>query len=148
MTLYDYIKKISDILTPDTGYFYEYCMHHCDDNGGFLRSCYRWKEEQKLRDRPLHSEKNYAVVSFEKVIDENSFFAFTDIYSGNLIVRSSSNMQFFYTSYFPFFMTSTDEVTIEEEIEANCGLGFYAAYIIDFDKGTYEIDERNPLDYP
>ena len=71
MTLYELIQKISAILTPDTGYFYEYCMHHCDDDGGFLRSryCYR---DKPLKDCTLREPKHKAVVCYtsDEMIEE------------------------------------------------------------------------------
>ena len=35
MTLYELLKQISDIITPDDNSFYRYALHTSDDNGGF-----------------------------------------------------------------------------------------------------------------
>ena len=37
MTLYELLKEISKILTPETDAFYQYALYTSDDNGGFLR---------------------------------------------------------------------------------------------------------------
>lgn len=38
MTLYELIKQVSQILTPQTDDFYNYVLYTSDDNGGFLRT--------------------------------------------------------------------------------------------------------------
>ena len=40
MTLYDLLKRISQILTPEDDAFYRYALYTSDDNGGFLRTRY------------------------------------------------------------------------------------------------------------
>ena len=42
MTLYDLIKSISAIITPDTNALYNYVLYTSDDIGGYLRTRYCW----------------------------------------------------------------------------------------------------------
>ena len=35
MTLYELLKEISDILTPNDNAFFDYAIYTSDDNGGF-----------------------------------------------------------------------------------------------------------------
>ena len=53
MSLYDLLKEISYILTPETHSLYDYMVHTFDDDGVFLRTRYfywdkpisPWKKE-------------------------------------------------------------------------------------------------------
>lgn len=134
MTLYELIQKISAILTPDTGYFYAYCMHHCDDDGGFLRSryCYR---DKPLKDCTLREPKHKAVVCFEQMYQKDTDKFYLCQKNGKEFVTALFGLQLFYTS---------DEM-IEEEMEVSCNLGYTISYVFDLDSGTYTIEEREPI---
>ena len=51
-TLYTLIREISEIITPDSDEFFNYVINTSDDNGGFLRTSYCWKNTP-LKDRSL-----------------------------------------------------------------------------------------------
>ena len=69
MTLYELIARISAILTPETGSFYQYVLHSSDDNGGFLRTRFC------LWDRPVPDREipplEGALVCFRKPFCED-----------------------------------------------------------------------------
>ena len=56
MQLYELIRKVSDILTPETDVFYN------DDNGGFLRTRYCWWD-RCVKDRSLDDEYKKVLVT-------------------------------------------------------------------------------------
>ena len=53
MTLYELLKEISDILTPDNNAFFDYAIYTSDDNGGFLRTRYCRRKDNPLIDIDL-----------------------------------------------------------------------------------------------
>lgn len=53
MTLYELLKQISNIITPENDVFYRYAIYTSDDNGGFLRTRYCWRLDKPVKDRNL-----------------------------------------------------------------------------------------------
>lgn len=72
MTLYELIKSISAIITPENNDFYEYVIHTSDDNGGFLRTRYCWFDKC-VEDRKIRSDIKKVLVTSMSEIDVNNF---------------------------------------------------------------------------
>ena len=72
MTLYELIKSISAIITPETDEFYEYVIHTSDDNGGFLRTRYCWWDKC-VEDHRICSDFKKVLVTSKTEIDVNNF---------------------------------------------------------------------------
>ncbi len=53
MTLYELLKEISDILTPNDNAFFDYAIYTSDDNGGFLRTRYCWWKDRPILDKNI-----------------------------------------------------------------------------------------------
>ena len=53
MTLYKLLKEISNIITPEDDAFFDYVIYTSDDNGGFLRTRYCWREDKPINDAEL-----------------------------------------------------------------------------------------------
>lgn len=57
MTLYNLIRQIAEILTPEADLFYEYVLHTSDIHSGWLRTRYCWSK-QPFENRALNID-NY-----------------------------------------------------------------------------------------
>ena len=53
MTLYELLKEISGILTPDDDAFFRFAIYTSDDNGGFLRTRYCWWKDRPILDKNI-----------------------------------------------------------------------------------------------
>lgn len=74
MTLYQLLKEISSILTPEDDAFYEYALYTSDDNGGFLRTRYcRW-EDRPIRDMELGEDFGTVLVTSKHEISTDDLY--------------------------------------------------------------------------
>ena len=69
-TLYKLLKRISEILTPDTDSFYRYALYTSDDDGGFLRTRYCWWDDRPVRDFNLKGDYGTVMVTAKEEITE------------------------------------------------------------------------------
>jgi len=123
MTLYELIGKISAILTPETGSFYDYVIRTSDDDGGFLRTCFCYKSHL-LRDREI-ADLDKAVVCFEEPFSEH----YTDDGFYTLV-----KLQLDYDQ--------RQEWSRKDFIRWSRDLGFPFAYVFDPTAGTFQVQER------
>ena len=128
MTFYELISQISEILTPETNSFYDYLLHSCDDNGGFLRT--RWcRWEKALPDFEMeHQEK--VLLCFKSLFREGDSYYQKDDYAVNTLVK----LQLFY-----------DNGNIGSGIEWSRELGYCFACIIDLKNKSYTFTEYEPI---
>ena len=70
MTLYDLINEVDEAFTPTTHTLKDFIIHTSDNNGGFLRTCYRRKKE------PLANieigDPDYILIAFQEEYTEDS----------------------------------------------------------------------------
>ena len=72
MTLYEFLKEISNIITPEDDSFYNYAIYTSDDNGGFLRTRYTWWEDKPVKDTVLEDGfETVMVTSKTEIKSEN-----------------------------------------------------------------------------
>ena len=77
MTLYELIKKLSDIITPENDAFYKYVLYTSDDNGGFLRTRYcRWSDKP-IKDKNLGEGFKRVLVTAQQEINIDDFLVET-----------------------------------------------------------------------
>ncbi len=129
MTLYELIRQISAILTPETGSFYDYVIKTSDDDGGFLRTrfCYR---RHLLEDREI-AGLSETVVCFQKPFTEH----YTDDGVGTLV-----KLQLDYEHRRDF--------SAKDFAAWSLDLGYRYAYLFDLTAKTYRVEagpERRPL---
>ena len=120
MTLYELIKRISAIITPETDDFYEYVIHTSDDNGGFLRTRYCWWDKC-VEDRKIRSEFKKVLVTSMTEIDVKKLARLKD--GEDTIVK----MQLTY---------SETNATIEDA-DWDAQHGYNYVYIFDLENNTY-----------
>ncbi len=129
MTIYDFYRRVAEILSPKhVDELFDYIIHSMDDDGGFLRSryCY-W--EKTLEDHPF-VEREVALVALRTPFDfENSTEYYRD---GNSTLLK---MQLFYCDV-------SDEESFKEEAEWSSCVGFPYPIRVDLKSGTYEILEK------
>ncbi len=120
MTLYQLLKKISNIITPQNDVFFRYAIYTSDDNGGFLRTRYCWWLDRPLKDRELGDGFKTVLVTAKQEINVNDLRNETDT-----LVK----MQITY---------SEKEATIEDA-DWDTQLDYCFVYIFDLIKGTYTM---------
>ncbi len=120
MTLYELLKKISDIITPETDAFYKYALHTSDDNGGFLRTRYCWWIDKPIKDLKLRDDYKKVLVTAKQKINE----ADLQVETATLI-----KMQITY---------SETNATIEDA-DWDTQLDYCYVYIFDFMKNSYNM---------
>lgn len=125
MQLYDLIKKVSLIITPETDDFYNYVLFSSDDNGGFLRTRYCMCEKP-LKDRTLRGDYKKVLVASEQIIDV-----------GKLKCRNGTpvKLQFEYWNTNPTF----------DDAEFDLQLGYCYVYLFDLEAGKYRVEYFDPL---
>lgn len=120
MTLYDLIKKVSLIITPETDAFYEYVLHTSDNNGGFLRTRYCWWDSPvnnfDLGDRHY----NKVLVTMKAPFVEENLCKRPD---------TLAKIQFDYGE--------TDAMLSDADWDAE--LGYNYVYLFDLNNSTYEM---------
>ena len=120
MTLYDLIKRVSLIITPESDAFYEYVLHTSDNNGGFLRTRYCW------RDIPVDNidlggrHYNKVLVTMEAPFVEE-----------NLCKCSETLVKM------QFDFADTDATLNDADWDAE--LGYNYVYLFDLDNSTYQM---------
>lgn len=122
MQLYELIKKVSRILTPETDHFYNYILHTSDDDGGFLRTRYCWWDKC-LEDKQLDDEYKKVMVTSRHPIDLD---ALTD--ENATYVK----LQFHYRY----------NGEVDEFAEIDVELGYSYIYIFDLENGTFTVEHR------
>lgn len=120
MTLYELIKKISKIITPDTDDFYQYVLHTSDDNGGFLRTRYCWWDEC-VKDRKIQSNYNKILVTSKEKFDINSFKKLKDEEDTTVKMQISYDI--------------TNAAITDADWDSQCGYNY--VYIFDLINNTY-----------
>ncbi len=80
ISIFELIKIASKALTPDTDKLFNYIIWSSDNNGGFLRTCYRRKSNM-LINFDIRFD-NYTVVAFEREFDESKL-EFGPMFEGN-----------------------------------------------------------------
>lgn len=120
MTLYQLLKQISNIITPENDEFYRYALYTSDDNGGFLRTRYCWWFDRPVKDRELGDGFKTILVTSKQEINVNDLKNETDT-----LVK----MQITY---------SEKEATIEDA-DWDTQMDYCFVYIFDLINGTYTM---------
>ena len=119
MTLHELIKKLSEIITPETDAFNNYVLYTSDDNLGFLRTRHYW-EDVPLRDRKFKRELSRAFVTAEAPIKED------DLVKRDKFVTSAKLQVTYYN-------------TDIEDMEWDADLGYNYLYIFDLENKSFEM---------
>ncbi len=126
MTLYNLLKQISDIITPNTDAFYKYAIYTSDDNGGFLRTRYCWWLDKPIKDRKLSDGYSKVLVTSKSEIKESDLLDETS---------TKVKMQITY---------SVKNASVEDA-DGDTQLDYCYVYIFDLKKGIYTLDYvKNP----
>ena len=120
MTLYQLLKQISNIITPQNDAFYKYAIYTSDDNGGFLRTRYCWWLDKPLKDRELGDGFEKVLVTAKQEINVDNFLVETDTLVKMQITYSEKN------------------ATIEDA-DWDTQLNYCYVYIFDLTNGTYTM---------
>jgi len=128
MTLYDLIRGVSEVLTPETNSLFEYIINSSDDNGGFLRTCW-CKKSKLLRDFEI-KDRRKVLVCFREPFKENCEYYGKDDFSDTTRVK----LQLFYRCD-----------GLEEDMEWSTDMGYFYAYTIDLENKTFEYVDNNYL---
>lgn len=120
MSLYELLKQISNIITPENDAFFRYAIYTSDDNGGFLRTRYCWWLDRPIKDRELGDGFKTILVTAKQEINANDLNNETDT-----LVK----MQITY---------SQKEATIEDA-DWDTQLNYCYVYIFDLTNGTYTM---------
>lgn len=80
MMLYDLLRQISHIITPGSDEFFNYVINTSDNNGGFLRTSYRWRNNP-IRDVGLgYRDYRTVLVTMERPFAEEDLYRKTSTY--------------------------------------------------------------------
>lgn len=121
MTLYELIRRVSKIITPEDYSFFRYVIYTSDDNGGFLRTRYCWWLDRPIEDKDLGDyEYEKVMVTSKNEIDLNDLLDETE---------TKVKIQFTY---------SREEPTIANA-EWDAQLGYRYVYIFDLRSGNYTL---------
>ncbi len=120
MSLYELLKQMSNIITPENDAFFRYAIYTSDDNGGFLRTRYCWWLDRPIKDRELGDGFKTILVTAKQEINANDLNNETDT-----LVK----MQITY---------SQKEATIEDA-DWDTQLNYCYVYIFDLTNGTYTM---------
>lgn len=69
-TLHKLLKRLSEILTPETDSFYKYALYTSDDDYGFLRTRYCWWDDKPVADHAIAPDLNTVLIASRAEIDE------------------------------------------------------------------------------
>lgn len=122
MTLYDLIRGVSEILTPETNSLFEYIINSSDDNGGFLRTCW-CKKSSPLKDFELRNRKKIVVCFRNPFSEGDKYFNDGDFSRNETLVK----LQLFYG------FSNTDD-----DMVWSAHLCYPHAYVIDLENKTAE----------
>lgn len=121
MTLYELIRSVSKILTPEDDSFFRYVIYTSDDNGGFLRTRYCWWHDRPIEDADLGDyEYEKVMVTSKSEIDLN-----------DLLDESETRVKIQFTY-------SREEPNIENA-EWDAQLGYRYVYFFDLKSGRYTL---------
>lgn len=131
MTRFEYLYRISEILAPKQAEaFYNYLLHSCDDDGGFLRTRYCYWEKPLLDDTNCNYQVKFALVTLQRRYDFDNLPAFYTSDGGATTIK----LQIHLGEY-------QDEDDFYLESEWASSVGFSYPVKIDMEKGTYKISE-------
>ncbi len=119
MTLHQLTHRISQTLTPETDSFYDYVLWSSDDNGGFLRTCFR-RKRKPLRDRDIQPLEE-ALVCFRE--------PFAEDYGSNDCTYVKLQLFYQYDA----------ERNVGHYIRWSRDMGFPVPYLFDLKAGTYRV---------
>lgn len=120
MTLYDLLKQISHIITPEDDSFYNYVLYTSDNNGGFLRTRYCWWDKP-LENRKIKESYKRVIVSSTAEIDPKKFLDKSNTYI---------KMQIHY---------DIKDASIND-VQCDIELGYKYIYIFDLESLTYTLE--------
>lgn len=121
MTLHELIRQVSDIVLPNGG-LYEYMLHTFDDNGGFLRTRYCWRDA--------------AVKDFEiGEISSALLAAKNEIRPEQLTDKENARAKFQLT----YCMDFNGDTEWERE------LGYVFCYVVNLENKSYTLRVEEPL---
>ena len=126
MTLYELIKRVSDIITPETGAFYNYVLYTSDDNGGFLRTRFCWWDKP-VKDHELGDGCKTVLVTAKTPITEAGLADKSDVDSFDGTAYTKVKIQFTY---------SKCECTADDA-EWDTELGYCHVYLFDLEKNNF-----------
>lgn len=121
MTLYELIRNVSRIITPEDDSFFRYVIFTSDDNGGFLRTRYCWWPDRPIEDKELG---DYA---YERVMVTSK----SEIDLKGLLDETETRVKIQFTY-------SREEATIANA-EWDAQLGYRYVYIFDLKSGNYTL---------
>ena len=122
MTLYDLVRKISDIITPDSGAFYDYVLYTSDDNGGFLRTRYCWWETP-VKNFNIRMDIRRVLVTSKSPIEEK-----------DLLDKDETKVK--------MQLTYCDPDASADDAEWDTELGYCYIYIFDLENNTFTTEYR------
>lgn len=132
MRLYELLKQVSDILTPQSKDLYKYMLHTFDNNGGFLRTRYCYLDAQ-IPDRSIPDLEKVLICFRQPYIEGDPFYIHRQ-YGDALQTETLVKMQLFYS-----------EGDMDGDIEWSRQLGYPIAYIIALTDRTYEVRHYESL---
>ena len=122
MTLYELIKCVSDIITPETNDFYQYVLYTSDDDGGFLRTRYCWWEKP-VSDRKLSRQYTRVLVACAREINEK-----------DLVDREGTKLKL----QFHYDYANADF----DDADWDLLMGYGYLYLFDLTKNEYIMERR------
>ena len=120
MTLYDLLKQISNIITPEDDSFYRYAIYTSDDNGGFLRTRYCWWLDKPIKNHELGEGYECVLVTSKREINIKDFCDETD---------TRVKMQISY---------SLINASVEDA-DWDAQLGYCYAYLFELNKHSFKV---------
>ncbi|MGN0649710.1 MAG: hypothetical protein ACI4KM_04670 [Oscillospiraceae bacterium] len=121
MTLHELLRRVADIVLPNSG-LYEYMLHTFEDIGGCLRTRYCWLDKE-LEDYELGSKRFVLLAAADEIRPEQ------------LTDRENTRAKFQLSYY--------DDCEIDTEWERE--LGYCHCYIADIESGKFTLRIEEPL---
>lgn len=139
MTFFEALHRTAEILAGDNAqYLYDYFIHSMDDDGGFLRTRWRYIEET-LRDAEYSEEPKILLVALRSPFDLKNNTEYyredTNTFHAQLTVLK---MQVFYTDL-------SDEKSFISNTEWSAGVCYPYPIRVDLTNGTAEYLDKVEL---
>lgn len=138
MTFYEYLRRLAEIIAPESsGALFDYIIHSMDNDGGFLRSRWcRWDDEL-IEIKGDFGDIRTALVAVRdpELLDKPEEYYGED-FGGQITTRLK--MQLFYYDH-------SDKGGFDDSAQWSADMGYPAALKVDMENGTYEVieyDER------
>lgn len=125
MTLFELIKSVSEIITPEQNEYSNYVLYTSDDNGGFLRTRYCWWNKS-FKDIKLQDEYKQVLVACNKEINVNDLVNKND---------TKLKIQFHYDYLNASF----------KDAEWDIQMGYCYIYLFNLNTKTYSMEYRECL---